>query len=72
MASPAPVFPYPGRGNDVAGIDLDKAGGLTAAPALRTAALGDVDRPLWLAQDRPGGVRDIGSGFHPSASGYGG
>jgi len=46
---------------------------LSIAPALRIAAFSDfvdLDGPLWLTQDRPGGVRDVGGVLHPPATGF--
>ena len=46
---------------------------LSIAPALHVAALSDyadLDGPLWLAADRPGGVRDVGGVLHPPVAGF--
>ena len=46
---------------------------LGIAPAMRLArdaAFADLDGPLWLAQDREGGVRDVGGWLHPPAPGF--
>ncbi|CAA9498396.1 MAG: L-alanine-DL-glutamate epimerase (EC [uncultured Sphingomonadaceae bacterium] len=46
---------------------------LSIAPALhvaRAADFVDLDGPLWLADDRPGGVRDEGGVLHPPAPGF--
>ena len=46
---------------------------LSIAPALHVAALSDfadLDGPLWLAADRPGGVRDDDGVLHPPAAGF--
>lgn len=46
---------------------------LGIAPALRVArdaAFVDLDGPLWLAQDRDGGVRDEGGWLHPPVPGF--
>ena len=46
---------------------------LGIAPAMRLArdaAFADLDGPLWLAQDREGGVRDEGGWLHPPAPGF--
>ena len=46
---------------------------LGIAPALRVArnaAFVDLDGPLWLVQDRDGGVRDEGGWLHPPVPGF--
>jgi L-alanine-DL-glutamate epimerase-like enolase superfamily enzyme len=46
---------------------------LSIAPALHLAALSDfadLDGPLWLREDRPGGVRDEGGLLFPPAPGF--
>jgi L-alanine-DL-glutamate epimerase-like enolase superfamily enzyme len=46
---------------------------LSIAPALHIARLSDfadLDGPLWLAEDRPGGVRDAGGMLLPPAPGF--
>ncbi len=46
---------------------------LSIAPALHLAALSDfvdLDGPLWLREDRPGGVREEGGFIHPPAAGF--
>lgn len=46
---------------------------LSIAPALHVAArsdFADLDGPLWLAEDRPGGVRDEGGMLSPPAPGF--
>jgi L-alanine-DL-glutamate epimerase-like enolase superfamily enzyme len=46
---------------------------LSIAPALLVAALSDfvdLDGPLWLREDRPGGVRDQGGRLFPPAPGF--
>lgn len=46
---------------------------LSIAPALHIARLSDfvdLDGPVWLAEDRPGGVRDAGGMLLPPAAGF--
>ncbi len=46
---------------------------LSIAPAFQIAMLSDfvdLDGPLWLAEDRPGGVRDESGLLHPPAAGF--
>ena len=46
---------------------------LSIAPALHVAALSDfvdLDGPLWLREDRPGGVGTEGGFIHPPAPGF--
>jgi L-alanine-DL-glutamate epimerase-like enolase superfamily enzyme len=46
---------------------------LSIAPALHVAAMSDfvdLDGPVWLAEDRPGGVRDEGGYLLPPAPGF--
>ena len=46
---------------------------LGIAPALHIARMADwadLDGPLWLAEDRPGGVRESGGIMHPPAEGF--
>jgi L-Ala-D/L-Glu epimerase len=46
---------------------------LSIAPALHVAMLSDfvdLDGPLWLREDRPGGVHERGGILHPPASGF--
>ena len=46
---------------------------LGIAPALHIACMADwadLDGPLWLAEDRPGGVRESGGIMHPPAEGF--
>jgi L-alanine-DL-glutamate epimerase-like enolase superfamily enzyme len=46
---------------------------LSIAPAMQVAALSDfadLDGPLWLSEDRAGGVRDRGGVLHPPAAGF--
>ena len=46
---------------------------LSIAPALHVARMSDfvdLDGPLWLREDRPGGVRDEGGILHPPAPGF--
>ena len=46
---------------------------LSIAPALHVAILSDfvdLDGPVWLAEDRPGGVRDAGGMLGPPAAGF--
>ena len=46
---------------------------LSIAPALHVARMSDfadLDGPIWLAEDRPGGVRDEGGTLHPPAAGF--
>jgi len=46
---------------------------LSIAPALHLAAMSDfvdLDGPLWLLEDRPGGVREEGGLMHPPAAGF--
>jgi L-alanine-DL-glutamate epimerase-like enolase superfamily enzyme len=46
---------------------------LSIAPAFHVAMLSDfvdLDGPLWLREDRPGGVRDEGGMLHPPAPGF--
>ena len=46
---------------------------LSIAPALHVAGMSDfvdLDGPIWLAEDRPGGVRDEGGMLHPPAAGF--
>lgn len=46
---------------------------LSIAPAFQIAMLSDfvdLDGPLWLAEDWPGGVRDQGGLLHPPAAGF--
>ncbi|WP_129791246.1 N-acetyl-D-Glu racemase DgcA [Sphingosinicella sp. CPCC 101087] len=46
---------------------------LSIAPALHIAILSDfvdLDGPLWLREDRPGGVRGDGGFIHPPAAGF--
>lgn len=46
---------------------------LSIAPALHIARMSDfvdLDGPIWLAEDRPGGVRDEGGYLHPPAPGF--
>lgn len=46
---------------------------LSIAPAFQIAMLSDfvdLDGPLWLAEDRPGGVRDASGLLHPPATGF--
>ena len=46
---------------------------LGIAPALHIARMADwadLDGPLWLAVDRPGGVRESGGIMHPPAEGF--
>ncbi|MGJ3629436.1 hypothetical protein AB5I41_26010 [Sphingomonas sp. MMS24-JH45] len=51
--------------------------GLVVAPSIapamllaRRAAFVDLDGPLWLSEDRAGGVRDAGGWLHPPAAGF--
>ena len=46
---------------------------LSIAPALHLAAMSDfadLDGPLWLQEDRPGGIRQEGGLIHPPAKGF--
>ena len=46
---------------------------LSIAPALHLAAMSDfadLDGPLWLREDRPGGIRQEGGLIHPPAKGF--
>ena len=46
---------------------------LSNAPALHLAAMSDfadLDGPLWLQEDRPGGIRQEGGLIHPPAKGF--
>ena len=46
---------------------------LSIAPALHLAAMSDfadLDGPLWLRADRPGGIRQEGGWIHPPAKGF--
>jgi L-alanine-DL-glutamate epimerase-like enolase superfamily enzyme len=46
---------------------------LSIAPALHVARMSDfvdLDGPIWLSEDRPGGVRDEGGLLHPPAAGF--
>lgn len=46
---------------------------LSIAPALHVARMSDfvdLDGPIWLAEDRPGGVRDEGGYMQPPANGF--
>lgn len=46
---------------------------LSIAPALHVAALSDfadLDGPIWLKEDRPGGVRDQGGMLEPPVHGF--
>jgi L-alanine-DL-glutamate epimerase-like enolase superfamily enzyme len=46
---------------------------LSIAPAIHVAMLSDyadLDGPLWLAEDRPGGVREENGLLHPPAAGF--
>jgi L-alanine-DL-glutamate epimerase-like enolase superfamily enzyme len=46
---------------------------LSIAPALHLAAMSDfvdLDGPLWLHEDRPGGIIEVGGYIHPSAAGF--
>jgi L-alanine-DL-glutamate epimerase-like enolase superfamily enzyme len=46
---------------------------LSIAPALHLAAISDfvdLDGPLWLLEDREGGVREEGGIIHPPAPGF--
>jgi L-Ala-D/L-Glu epimerase len=46
---------------------------LSIAPALHVAAMADfvdLDGPLWLREDRPGGIRSEGGLIHPPAAGF--
>ena len=46
---------------------------LSIAPAMHVAALSDfvdLDGPVWLAEDRPGGVRDDGGHMMPAGPGF--
>lgn len=46
---------------------------LSIAPALHVARMSDfvdLDGPIWLGEDRPGGVRDEGGFLHPPAPGF--
>jgi L-alanine-DL-glutamate epimerase-like enolase superfamily enzyme len=46
---------------------------LSIAPALHVARMSDfvdLDGPIWLREDRPGGVRDEGGFLHPPAPGF--
>lgn len=46
---------------------------LSIAPALHLAAMSDfvdLDGPLWLSADRPGGVSEAGGFIHPPAAGF--
>ena len=46
---------------------------LSIAPALHLAILSDfvdLDGPLWLLEDRPGGVREVNGLLHPPAAGF--
>ena len=46
---------------------------LSIAPALHLAALSDfvdLDGPLWLREDRPGGIGEQGGIIHPPAAGF--
>ena len=46
---------------------------LSIAPALHLAAMSDfadLDGPLWLQEDRPGGIRQEGGLIHPPATGF--
>jgi L-alanine-DL-glutamate epimerase-like enolase superfamily enzyme len=46
---------------------------LSIAPALHVARLSDwvdLDGPVWLSEDRPGGVREEDGFLHPPAEGF--
>lgn len=46
---------------------------LSIAPALHLAAMSDfvdLDGPVWLSNDRPGGVKEVGGHLHPPAPGF--